>query len=333
MNGPYGQRALIGVSGGTARLMAYSLLAITLMALDYRGRYVDHLRDFATQLVEPLVLLIDLPFHGADRFNEFWSQRTELVERVRTLEREAVARDAALGELADLAVENARLRALLDVAERQPRRPLVAELAAIDLDPFAHRIVVKRGSTDGVEVGMPVIDARGVLGQVEQVDRFTARIILLTDPDHALPVQVLPSGERTIAYGSGRVDRLRLNDLPMNTTVETGDLIVTSGLGGQFPSGLPVGRLVELERPGGEPFARAEVEPLSSMDRNRMVLILDAVAALDSEASGPTGTSESASESEVETSTDAVQGDAADDADAAGSGAPDTPPARDGGGR
>jgi rod shape-determining protein MreC len=279
VNGPYGQRALIGVSGGTARLMAYSLLAITLMALDFRGRYVDQLRDVATQFVEPLVLVIDLPFHGADRLVEFWTQRTELVERIRQLERDAVRQNAMLGDLADLAVENARLRELLDAAPRPGRRFLAAELAAIDLDPFAHRIVIKRGRVDGVDVGMPVIDAGGVLGQIEQTDRNTSRVILLTDPDHALPVQILPAGERTVAYGSGRVDRLRLNDLPMNTAVEVGDLVVTSGLGGRFTAGLPVGRLVALERPAGQPFARAEVEPLAAMDRNRMVLVLQAVPA------------------------------------------------------
>jgi len=287
VNGPYGQRSLISVSGGTARLMAYSLLAITLMALDFRGRYVDHVRDAATQVIEPLVLLIDLPFHGADRLAEFWTRRSELVERIRRLERDAVRKNAMLGDLADLTVENARLRELLDAAPRQTRRYLAAELAAIDLDPFAHRIVIKRGRVDGVEVGMPVIDAGGVLGQVEQVDRNTSRVILLTDPDHALPVQILPAGERTVAYGSGRVDRLRLNDLPMNTAVEVGDLVVTSGLGGRFTAGLPVGRLVALERPAGQPFARAEIEPLAGMDRNRIVLVLQAVPAEPREVDTP----------------------------------------------
>lgn len=267
---------LLGVAGGTARLMAYSLLAITLMALDHRGRYVDRVRAVAGELAEPLVLLVDLPFHGATRLKEFWTQRSELVERVRTLEREAIEREASLGEFADLEVENERLRALLDASSRIERRYLAAELASIDLDPFAHRIVVKRGRRDGVRVGMPVIDERGVLGQVESAAGRTSRIILLTDPDHALPVQVLPSGERTIAYGSGTVDQLRLNDLPMNTELEVGDLVVTSGLGGQFPAGLPVGRVAELRRPQGEPFASATVEPLSAMDRNRLVLILEA---------------------------------------------------------
>ncbi len=276
MNSPYSRRALLGAAGGTARLMAYALLAITLMALDFRGRYVDRIRSLAGQLVEPLVLLVDLPFQGAERFEEFWSRRGELVDRVRLLEREAVEREAALGELADLAIENRTLRALLDAGRRIERAYLAAELVNIDLDPFAHRILVKRGRADGVVAGMPVVDDRGVLGQVEDVFATTARVILLTDPDHALPVQALPAGERTIAYGTGRVDRMRLNDLPMNTELEVGDLVVTSGLGGRFPAGLPVGRVVELERPSGEPFARADVEPLSAMDRNRLVLILDA---------------------------------------------------------
>ncbi|MBY6204114.1 rod shape-determining protein MreC [Halomonas denitrificans] len=289
MNSPYSRRALLGAAGGTARLMAYALLAITLMALDYRGRYVDRVRSLAGQLVEPLVLLVDLPFRGAERFEEFWSRRGELVDRVRTLEREAVERQAALGELADLAIENRTLRSLLDAGRRIDREYLAAELVSIDLDPFAHRILVKRGRGDGVAVGMPVIDDRGVLGQVEDVFAATARVILLTDPDHALPVQALPSGERTIAYGTGQVDRMRLNDLPMNTELEIGDLVVTSGLGGRFPAGLPVGRVVELDRPSGEPFARAGVEPLSAMDRNRLVLILDAEpapSAVDANAAG-----------------------------------------------
>lgn len=264
--------------------MAYALFAVTLMALDYRGQYVDRFRTLAGQLIEPMVLLIDLPFHGADRFNEFWARRVELVDRVRRLEREAVERRAALGELHDLNAENRNLRSLLEAGQRMELEYLAAELASIDLDPFAHRIVVKRGRVDEVVVGMPVIDDRGVLGQVEDVLRSTSRVILLTDPDHALPVQVLPAGERTIAYGTGRVDRLRLTDLPMNTAVQVDDLVVTSGLGGRFPAGLPVGRVVALERPPGEPFATASIEPLSAMDRNRLVLIVEVESAESAEA-------------------------------------------------
>lgn len=281
MNSPVSapQRALIGAAGGTARLMFYTLLAITLMALDYRGRYVDQVRSIAGQAMEPLILLIDLPFTATDRMSEQWVQRSLLVDRVRELEREVLSSRARLAEFDDLSLENDRLRTLLDAALRLERDYVAAEIASIDLDPFAHRVIVKRGRVHGIEIGMPVVDDRGVLGQVEQVNRSTARVILLSDPDHALPVQVLPSGERTIAYGSGSIDRLRLSDLPMNTALEAGDLVVTSGLGGQFPPGLPVGRVRDVERLDGQPFAEASVTPLSAMDRNRMVLIVEAVPA------------------------------------------------------
>lgn len=281
MNSPVSapQRAIIGAAGGTARLMFYTLLAITLMALDYRGRYVDQVRAVAGQVIEPIILLVDLPFSASDRVAEQWVQRSLLVGRVRDLEREVLASRARLGELDDLEFENAKLRTLLEAARRLEREYVAGEIASIDLDPFAHRVIVKRGRIHGIEVGMPVIDDRGVLGQVEQVNRSTARVILLSDPDHALPVQVLPSGERTIAYGSGSIDRLRLSDLPMNTALEVGDLVVTSGLGGQFPPGLPVGRVGGVQRLDGQPFAEAAVTPLSAMDRNRLVLIVEAVPA------------------------------------------------------
>lgn len=329
MNSPYSRRALLGAAGGTARLMAYTLLAITLMALDYRGQYVDRFRSLASQLIEPMILLVDLPFHGAEQFDEFWSRRVELVDRVRRLERDAAEREAALGELADLAVENRALRSLLEAGQRLKRDYLAAELVSIDLDPFAHRIVVKRGRSDGVVVGMPVIDDLGVLGQVEDALHATARVILLTDPDHALPVQVLPAGERTIAYGTGRVDRLRLTDLPMNTAVRVDDLVVTSGLGGQFPAGLPVGRVVELERPSGEPFATASIEPLSAMDRNRFVLILEVET--DPKAAPANGGADVAAE-DAATEVSAAEGPASEGAsDGASGSAAEPEPASDAG--
>ncbi|MDT8448747.1 MAG: rod shape-determining protein MreC [Wenzhouxiangellaceae bacterium] len=264
-----------GAARGTARLMFYSLLAITLMALDYRGQYVERVRSTAAQLAEPLFWVVDLPFTGAGRLVETFRERGESRRRIRELETEMTRLRARLGLVADLEAENLRLRSLLDAALRSKQEFVAAELAAVDLDPFAHRIIVKRGRTDGVAAGMPVIDSRGVIGQVDEVYSHMARVVLITDPDHALPVQVLPNGERTIAYGSGSLDLLRLSDLPMNSPVQPGDLVVTSGIGGRFPAGLPVGQVESVQRPPGEPFASARVVPLAAMDRNRIVLLLE----------------------------------------------------------
>ena len=260
--------------------MFYTLLAIVLMALDYRGAYIQRIQSAAGSLVEPVLLLVDWPVSGLRSMAFALMDRAELRDRLDQLQREQMEMAAGLAVVDDLAQENARLRGLLETTERLQHSMLVAELMAVDMDPFAHRILVKRGTSDGIEIGMPVIDAFGVVGQVEQVHRYSARVILLSDPDHALPVQVLPSGERTIAYGSGALDRLRLTDLPMNSEVEGGQLVVTSGLGGQFPAGLSVGRILEITRLPGQPFATADIQPLAAMTRNRHVLILtDAEAA------------------------------------------------------
>jgi len=262
-------------TAGTTRLIFYALLAICLMALDSRGLYVERARNAALNAVEPLFLLVDLPGRAWTSAAAYLARRDALDQRLDLTERQLLEARARAARSADLARENERLRALLEAGRDTALDFVAAELTGIDFDPFAHRIMVSRGRSDGVVPGLPVIDDRGVIGQIESVMRHSARVVLVSDPDHALPVQVLPSGERTIAYGSGALDRLRLTDLPMNTAIETGDLVVTSGLGGRFPAGLPVGRIVTLERNPGRAFARADVVPLAAMDRNRIVLILE----------------------------------------------------------
>ena len=261
--------------GGTARLMFYSLLAISLMALDYRGQYVERFRGVASHLVEPVFWAVDIPFSSAESITASWRDRAENRRRIAELELQVTGARARLGRLADLESENAQLRLLLETARRTKHEFIAAEVASVDLDPFAHRILVRRGRADGIRPGMPVIDSRGVLGQVDQVLVGMSQVILISDPDHALPVQILPSGERTIAYGSGSLDRLRLTDLPMNARVGPGDLVVTSGIGGRFPPGLPVARIGSVQRQPGQAFATAIAAPLSAMDRNRLVLILE----------------------------------------------------------
>jgi len=274
---------------GTARLMFYSLLAISLMSLDYRGQYVDRMRALAGHLVEPVFWAVDLPFSGAERIASALRERTEAQRRIRELELGLARARARLARVPDLEIENAQLRAVLETARRTRQEFVAAELAGIDLDPFAHRLIVRRGRSDGIRRGMPVIDADGVIGQVEQVFSQLSQVILISDPDHALPVQILPGGERTIAYGSGSLDRLRLTDLPMNTVASPGDLVVTSGIGGRFAPGLPVGRIESIRRPPGQAFATAHVKPQAAMDRNRLVLILkpDADSPAESDASAP----------------------------------------------
>lgn len=257
--------------------MFYALLAIVLMTLDYRGKYVEQVRDLAVVAVEPLVLAIEAPFALGRRLGEELRSRHELLEREAALEHRVQLREAELIRIDELRAENRELRELLETSRRVDLAFKAAELINVDLNPYSHRVMVNRGRRDGIEVGQTVIDADGVIGQVDRVGLNSAQVILISDPDHALPVQVQRTGFRTIAYGTGRITTLRLNDLPMNVDLETGDVLVTSGLGGIYPPGLPVAEIESLSRSVGEAFASADARPLGRLDRVRHILLVDTV--------------------------------------------------------
>ncbi|TVQ28476.1 MAG: rod shape-determining protein MreC [Wenzhouxiangella sp.] len=263
------------LAGRTARLMAYVLLAVVLMTLDFRGRHVERARALAFSLAEPIFLVVESPFRFAvslrDNVRDYQVLLAERDQLERAL-RESEARQLLLGELVE---ENAEMRELLDASLRLDSRFLTAELRNIDLNPYSHRVFINRGLRHGVRPGLAVIESAGVVGQVDQVATRSATVILLSDPDHALPVRVQRTGLRTIGYGSGRIDELRLTDLPMNVDLEPGDVLVTSGLGGRFPAGLPVAEVAEVQRPSGEAFAVAKARPLARLGSIRQLLVIE----------------------------------------------------------
>lgn len=267
--------------------MFYGMLAIVLMALDYRGQYVNTIRGLAWRALEPVTIAVEAPFGLGRRLGEELRARHELMDRLAVLERERRKSEAELTLLGELRDDNRELRALLAASRRIVPSFHTAELMSIDLNPWSHRVVINRGRRDGLSPGQPVMDIHGVMGQVGEVGLSTAEVVLISDPDHALPVRVERTGLRTVAYGSGRINQLRLTDLPMNVDLRPGDRLLTSGLGGAFPAGLPVAEVESVSRPVGEAFARASVRPLARLDRARHVLVVDASEA--SESSEPAG--------------------------------------------
>lgn len=257
--------------------MLYVLLAIILMTLDHRAGWVDRLHRQAGLLVEPALLLIETPFRFAESAWSGLRSRQQLLNESAELSRRMAEASARLLLLEDLRRENIELRGLLGASQQAELAFHPAEIRQVDLNPFSHRVVINRGRRDGLRSGQPVIDAFGVVGQVDEVQLHSARVVLLTDPDHALPVVIERTGVRTIAYGSGLNTELRLTDLPMNVDLERGDRVVTSGLGGGFPAGLPVGEVADITRPTGEAFARARLQPLGRLDRSRHLLVLETV--------------------------------------------------------
>jgi rod shape-determining protein MreC len=254
--------------------MLYGLLAVVLMAMDQRGHYVPRLRSQADYLVEPVYHVMEWPARALrNLFGQLQSRRS-LRHENEALREQLISQQGALQRLASLTEENRRLRTLIEGAQGQVFEFQFAELVRVDLDPFSHKVMVDRGSSDGVEIGQAVIDGAGVMGQVEDVHPHFSTIRLISDPNHALPVQISRTGLRTIAFGSGVTGALKLSSVPRQADIREGDLVVTSGLGDRFPGGYPVATVTTINRQEGNTFIAVEAMPLAALDRGREVLLI-----------------------------------------------------------
>lgn len=275
-----------GVSLG-ARFVLLAIVCLALMLLDHQENHLRRVRQGLAVAVYPIQVAVDLPFALWRSASESLAERSALLLENERLKREKFNADYRLQRLATLEMENARLRELLDSTARLDGRVLIAEILSVDLDPYRQRFVVNRGLADGVFVGQALLDARGVVGQIVEVGPMTAEAVLITDADHAVPVSVNRNGLRTIAVGTGDTNRLRLPYLTNSADIEVGDLLVSSGLGGVFPTGRPVAEVVEVGIRPGQSFAEVIAKPVSELDRDQEVLLVfgaeDAVAAYGKE--------------------------------------------------
>ncbi|HQV71559.1 MAG: rod shape-determining protein MreC [Xanthomonadales bacterium] len=258
----------------TARLIAYLTLAMIVMVVDHRGNYLEHLRAVAGTLVEPVYRMAALPSDVARAGRLAVATQTQLVDENRDLREALLLAQVRLNRMSALTAQNDRLKKLLDVQNELGLGVQLARLIDIDLDPFRHRVVLDAGSAQMIKVGQPVLDAFGIMGQIVEVLPNTSVALLITDPTHAIPVMVRRTGLRTIAYGTGAIDRLQLPNIPISADIKVGDELVTSGLGGRFPMGFEVGRIVEISNDESGMFAAATAKPAAALDRSGEVLLL-----------------------------------------------------------
>ncbi len=249
-------------------------IGILLMYLDHRENHLDGIRKTIGTAVYPVQLLVDAPARFWGWLGESTTSRNELELEVGRLKAERLLTSARLQRLTALEAENARLRALLDARTRVRDEVRVAEIMAVDANPYEHNLVIGIGSRDGVYDGQAIVDADGVVGQVIKTGLLTAEAVLISDADHALPVEVNRNGLRTIAVGTGEIDRLDLPFLPNNADIRAGDLLVTSGLGGAFPAGYPVAVVNQVTRIPQEPFADVTATPAAALDQVREVMLI-----------------------------------------------------------
>ena len=265
------------------RTLILILISIVLMYLDHRENHLDAVRKGVGVAVYPFQLIVDAPVRFWAWLGESTTSRGDLQRDVARLNAERLLTNARLQRLTALEAENARLRALLDARSKVRDEVRVAEIMAVDANPYEHNLVIDIGSRDGVYDGQAIVDADGVVGQVIKTGLMTAQAVLISDTDHALPVEVNRNGLRTIAVGTGEIDRLDLPFLPNNADIRAGDLLVTSGLGGAFPAGYPVAIVDTVTRIPQEPFADVNAKPSAALDQVREVMLIWSAPAADNQ--------------------------------------------------
>ncbi len=256
------------------RTLALVMLSMLIMFFEHRNNHLDAVQDAIDSAIYPLRVVVDAPSRLWNWATESRQSRNDLQLENARLKVEKLLTNARLLRLAALEAENSRLRAMLEARELVRNEVRVAEIMAVDANPFRHSLVIDVGSNDGVYDGQAIIDANGVIGQVIETAPMTAQAILISDPGHALPVEVNRNGLRTIAYGTGEFGRLDLPGLTNNADIRPGDLLVTSGLGGAFPAGYPVAVVDKVNRIPQEPFADISATPSAALDQVREIMLV-----------------------------------------------------------
>ena len=261
-------------SGLLLRCVLYSLLALGLIIFDKRYDHLGEIRRWLSVVAYPVEVVVASPFAGWNWFRESISSRENLRADKLRLEAELRLANLRLQRFEALESETQRLRALRDSTKGIAVRFVIGNVMDLDIDAFRARVLVDKGARDGIFVGQAVLDSGGVFGQVARVEELTSEVILVSDATHAIPVQVNRNGLRTIAVGTGDTKRLKLPYLSTSADVVVGDLLVTSGLGGGFPAGYPVGTVSEVKRDPAQSLADVTVRPAAALDRTREVMFV-----------------------------------------------------------
>ncbi len=256
-----------------AMLTLYVAVSVSLLVLDAKFRYLDLLRQALAVVTHPLQQLAHAPVRGLAQAGEYFQSVDALHDENQRLKRAKLEGAPMLLRLQQLEVENARLRRLLAVRDRQPASGQVAQVLYAARDPFSRRIVVDKGQQDKVGAGLPVVDDAGIVGQVTRVYPFVSEVTLITDKDQAVPVQIVRNGVRSVVFGLGN-GQLELRFMPANADVQEGDTLVTSGLDGTYLPGFPVARVVKVERDNAYSFARIVCAPVAGVENFGEVMIL-----------------------------------------------------------
>jgi rod shape-determining protein MreC len=256
------------------KLLAVILLAVLLMIVDNFTSWLKPAYSAADNLVRPLYWIANIPLRVQEWSANGVTPRSEIESDNLRLTKESLIYHGQLQRMSDLAAENMRLRRLLNATELLQDSVLVTEVIGVSANPLSHTLTIDRGTADGVFVGQPLLDAEGLMGQIIEVHKRHSTALLITDSAHALPVQVLRNGLRSIAEGRADYNRLNLKFVSPTADIREGDKLVSSGLGGLYPAGYPVGMVLSIVSVPGDNFLAIDIDPSAEIDRSRHLLLL-----------------------------------------------------------
>lgn len=256
------------------RLLLAVIVAIGAIIADSRMGAFTHIRNYMDTAVSPFYFLANGPRQLLDNASSALTSRQQLTQENQTLRRELLLKNSDLLMLGQYKQENARLRELLGSPLRHDEQKMVTQVISASTDPYTDQVVIDKGRVNGVYAGQPVISDKGVVGQVVAVGEISSRVLLICDASHALPIQVLRNDLRVIAAGNGCTEDLQLEHLPGNTDIRVGDVLVTSGLGGRFPEGYPVGVVSSVKLDTQRAYTVIQARPMAELQRLRYLLLL-----------------------------------------------------------
>jgi rod shape-determining protein MreC len=262
--------------GAPARVKVtlFAVLSVALLVVDARFHALTAVRQVAATVLYPFQMVALMPRDAVSSMGSYFSSISALQKEVRDLKSQQVAMAQAMQQAQLQMAENGHLRRLMDARAHLPVRSMMSEILYDARDPSTRRVVLDRGAQSGVKLGLPVIDNAGVVGQITRVFPFTSEVTLLTDKEQAIPVQVLRTGLRSVAYGRGQSGMLDLRFVAPNADIQVGDVLVTSGLDGMYPAGLAVAKVAQVENVAQGAFGRVVCQPLAGIDRHRQLLIV-----------------------------------------------------------
>ena len=258
------------------RLAFFASLSLALLVLDARFRYTEGLRSVLALAVYPLQTLAGMPAALGERIGGYFASQAQLREENAELRAKLLAASQSAQRAEAAQAETNQLRRLIGAGERLTVKSTPAEILYNGRDPYSRKVVIDKGSQNGLRPGSPVVDESGVVGQVTRAHALAAEVTLLTDKDQAIPVQVVRNGLRAVAFGAGNSGMLELRFMAANAEIQNGDKLVTSGIDGVYPPGLPVATVARIERDAAYAFARIVCEPAAGVERGRYVLVLGA---------------------------------------------------------